>query len=377
MTDLSNMINYKKPPRKKGGRPPTFSDPDKQRIFEEIRDGRANHDPECYRILQTHIMNDSTISEVQMDIDRAFEHVKGIHKRANRRSKEPVKKVKPVEEIDKELETEQDEETELLEEVTSVGDDPLTHSKDSDTLDKKSKTELEEVDLIIENIEKKKLKVTDEEHWEIFKEFGIMHLLEDYLRLYLYYAPDEELVSEDVDWGQMTIADLQGIQNKAVYKKNELEFKGLDKYQKRIKDVDNLIRRIGKELKRRKLLHKPSRTILSYEDVGIYEDDKGESTIGIHDYDSGHLETEVNVENLEKKEVTPLIKTKDVNKTIDDFFREMEGLIITPETIAEQIKKDKEEQLTKNRKQIHKGWYDTSKGKYGKNEKKKTPVMEG
>lgn len=100
----------------------------------------------------------------------------------------------------------------------------------------------------------------------------------------------------------------------------------------------NMLNDIEEELNRRDSIKKPKKDI-TWEEDKVLDDD-------------ADLDTEIDaiiegdIPEPKPEELTPLEKLKNVNKSIDDFFKEKEGLIITPETIAEEIKKSKEKKRT-------------------------------
>ncbi len=178
--------------KKKGGRPPLFSDEEKRIMFDTIRKARNNNDAKQYRPLQAHIDNNSTIFEVQQEIFRRHSNVANIWKKSTRRTKEEVKE---LEETIKRDTKEERKLNKLMDEELNQDAPEETSQKEIETLKERVEKSMQELEEIKSDIDKKKVKLSGAEHWEILEEYGIINLLNDLLNLYLYEKPDGEFIS--------------------------------------------------------------------------------------------------------------------------------------------------------------------------------------
>lgn len=121
-----------------------------------------------------------------------------------------------------------------------------------------------------------------------------------------------------------------------------------------IKSIEKNIRKIGKELQKRKLIKKPLRDLFD-EDKIIYEFDDDSTSIAVTDSSDGNINVYSIDTDHEESKPTTFIPPTDTNDKIEKFFKEI-GEPITPTTAEEIIKKEKEEKPIKARKQNYKGY---------------------
>jgi hypothetical protein len=208
--------------KKKGGRPPLFSDEEKRIMFDTIRKGRNNNDAKQYRPLQAHIDNNSTIFEVQQEIFRRHSNVANIWKKSIRRTKEEVKE---LEETIKRDTKEERKLNKLMEEELNQDAPDETSQKEMETLKERVEKSMQELEEIKSDIDKKKVKLSGAEHWEILEEYGIINLLNDLLNLYLYEKPDGEFISPpDTKSKKLTIEEFWQRHQECRHELNILEY---------------------------------------------------------------------------------------------------------------------------------------------------------